>query len=72
MEPVVTPGDNVYFMSGRLLGRIVEVRPGSFAVSNDSGRMWLISKAIFTAEGGRVTLICEPDGLGNYRIDHAM
>jgi len=70
MEPVVTPGDNVYFMSGRLLGQVVEVRPGSFAVTNDSGRFWLMSKVVFTADNGRVTLICEPDGLANYRIEH--
>lgn len=66
--PTVSPGDNVYFMSGRLLGQIVDVVDEGFAVLVEGDRVWLRNKVLFTAERGRVTLICEPDGLSNYEL----
>jgi hypothetical protein len=66
--PTVNPGDNVYFMSGRLLGQVAEVLDDGFAVVAGGQRVWLQNKVLFTAERGRVTLICEPDGLSNYEL----
>ncbi|MCK9518783.1 MAG: hypothetical protein M0R74_07150 [Dehalococcoidia bacterium] len=58
-------------MSGRLLGHVAEVGADAFAVDAANGRLWLYNKVLFTADNGRVTLICEPDGLPNYQLDQS-
>lgn len=67
--PSPEPGDQVYFMSGRHLGKVEALRAGRFRVAGDDGSRWLESRVVFTVDQHRVTLICEADGLGNYTVD---
>lgn len=64
--PSPRTGDHVYFMSGRYLGKVEAVRDRAFRVVSDQDAQWLETRVVFTVERGRVTLICEADGLGNY------
>ena len=67
MPPATPPvGSSVYFMSGRLLGQVHELADAGFLVLTDDDKLWLRFEAIFTVEGNRVTLVCEPNGLANY------
>ncbi|MGE5595681.1 MAG: hypothetical protein ACM3S1_06540 [Hyphomicrobiales bacterium] len=68
MSAKPNPGDNVYFMSGRLLGTLREVNREALSVETPDGLIWLARSAVFTAEARRVTLICERDGLKNYVV----
>ncbi|MGE5597707.1 MAG: hypothetical protein ACM3S1_16910 [Hyphomicrobiales bacterium] len=59
--------DDVCFISGRLLGKVVQVADGSFGVQADDGTLaWLRREAVFTRMARRVTLICEREGLRRY------
>lgn len=64
--PAVSPGDQVYFMTGRYLGKVSAVAEGRFRVDGDDGNLWLVSRAVFTVEHRRVTLVCEREGLASY------
>jgi hypothetical protein len=61
------PGDRVVFMSGRQLGKIDIASQQQFRVMTPEGPVWLKADVIFVREGDRVTLICEPRGLGDFR-----
>lgn len=61
-------GDRVVFMSGRLAGTVLSTTREGFTLKSPAGeRLWLRQDAIFTADIGRVTLVCEHGGLVNYR-----
>ena len=64
--PAPQPGYQVYFMSGRYLGKVDAVDEDRFCVSRENDAVWLIRSCVFTVEARRVTLICESDGLDNY------
>ena len=66
-EQAPRAGDGVYVLSGRLIGSVGRTAAGRFRLDREEGgSLWLRSEAIFTAEFGRVTLVCEQSGLTDY------
>lgn len=60
-EPRV--GDRVLTLTGRFVGRVLEVTRSSFRVGVDGNSYWLSREAVFTSVKGEVTLVCEARGL---------
>ncbi|MGE5595865.1 MAG: hypothetical protein ACM3S1_07505 [Hyphomicrobiales bacterium] len=58
--------DEVCFLSGKRLGAVVVTGGRAFKVRVGEVEVWLNSDAVFTREGGRVTLVCDADGLHRY------
>ena len=56
-------GDVVQTTTGIRLGHVISVKPGEFQVRLGHKTRWLSRDAIFTAYNGRVTLVCESEGL---------
>ena len=65
--PEVRAGDNVYLMSGTLLGTVAFTDARKFKVEAPGGVLWLRKDAIFTSGHGKVTLVCEAQGLPAYQ-----
>jgi len=65
--PEVRAGDNVYLMSGRLLGTVAFSDARKFKVDAPHGVLWLQKEAVFTSGHGKVTLVCEAPGLHAYQ-----
>jgi hypothetical protein len=59
----------VFDASEGLLGAVGAVRDGSFRVDMPSDRLWVPDDTIFTAESGRVVLVCMAKGLAKYRME---
>lgn len=58
--------DEVCFINGKHLGTVVVAGGRGFKVRIGDVDLWLNNDAVFTRQGGRVTLICEPSGLHRY------
>lgn len=54
-------GQSVVSLSGRRLGTVVEVVGEAFCMEHEHARIWLASEAVFTVDGGLVSLVCEVD-----------
>jgi hypothetical protein len=54
-------------LSGRTLGTIAELSGTGFRVAGDND-VWLPLDVVFTVDRGRVTLICEREGLHRYAL----
>ena len=61
-------GDLVQTTTGIRLGHVVTVKPDEFQVRLGHKTRWLTRDAIFTAYNGRVTLVCEAEGLLVYTL----
>ena len=58
--------DEVCFINGKALGTVVVAGGRGFKVRIGDVELWLNNDAVFTRQGGRVTLVCEPSGLHRY------
>ena len=64
----LAPGMLVFDTSDTLLGAVGAVREGSFRVDLPTDRMWVPDDTIFTAQSGRVVLVCMANGVSKYRL----
>jgi len=67
-QPRPRAGDRVHLMSGQLLGTVANCGVDGFKVDLPDGTsLWLRSDAIFTADLGKLKLVCERRGLSAYK-----
>jgi hypothetical protein len=67
LQPLV-PGMLVFDASDTLLGAVGAVREGAFRVDLPNDRLWVPDETIFTAQSGKVVLVCMANGVGKYRL----
>lgn len=71
MEPA-TPGMCVTTPRGRRIGVVAQTREDAVLLNLVRGAdLWIERGAIFTIDDGKLTLICEEDGLHRYVVDGA-
>lgn len=68
MEPPITVGMRVLSVSGILLGEVGAVSEGRFLLRTVGDDAWIRRDAVFTVDEGRVTLVCNENGVKRYIV----